>query len=90
MDKEIRIVILGGAASGKSAIARLIKETLEQNGFTNIDYKAELDDILVEKRLDVNFAEKRLNAVSKKVSKVSIIETDAKINPTLREFGNEK
>jgi uridine kinase len=90
MGKEIKIVILGDAASGKSAIARLVKEALQQNGFTNIDYQAELDDVPMEKRLDINFAEKRLNAVSKKVSVVRIFEINSKINPTVHEFDIKK
>jgi uridine kinase len=74
-EKEIKIVVLGKVASGKSTITRLIKNALEQHGFTNIEYNAELDDLHPGRDQDNKVA------ALKEIVSISIYEDVALITP---------
>lgn len=77
-DKGIHIAIIGLPASGKTAIAQLIKQTLAANGFKSVFHITDEEDKLPEP-LKI----KRLEAVAEKCENVKIIEVTARPKPII-------
>lgn len=76
----MEIIIHGTAGSGKSTIARLIEQTLEQNGFNVLVNDKDFESTQNRKDLIDRDFDNRLKAIVTKSTSITISETQANKN----------